>query len=73
MEDISSTAAILGLGSIDHIQKIELLGSGSYGVVYKGINQITKEVIALKHIKLEVFSEGVPSTTVREISVLRDL
>lgn len=49
------------------------MGSGSYGVVYKGVNRITKETIALKHIKLEMYSEGVPSTTIREIAVLRDI
>ena len=34
---------------------------------------ITKETIALKKIKLETQSEGVPSTTIREISVLREI
>jgi cyclin-dependent kinase 2 len=52
---------------------MEPVGSGSYGVVYKGVNRITKETIALKHIKLEMYSEGVPSTTIREIAVLRDI
>jgi len=31
------------------------------------------EVIALKKVKLESQSEGVPSTTIREISVLREI
>ncbi len=34
---------------------------------------MTKETIALKKIKLETQSEGVPSTTIREISVLREI
>jgi serine/threonine protein kinase len=62
-----------GHGKIENIQKTETLGEGAYGVVYKGINQINKEVIALKKIKLETQSEGVPSTTIREISVLREI
>jgi serine/threonine protein kinase len=62
-----------GYGKIEHIQKIETLGEGAYGVVYKGINEKTKDVIALKKIKLETQSEGVPSTTIREISVLREI
>ena len=49
------------------------LGEGAYGVVYKGVNEKTGEVIALKKIKLETQSEGVPSTTIREISVLREI
>ncbi len=62
-----------GHGKIEHIQKIETLGEGAYGVVYKGIHEKTKEIIALKKIKLETQSEGVPSTTIREISVLREI
>lgn len=42
-------------------------------MVYKGVNEKTGEVIALKKIKLETQSEGVPSTTIREISVLREI
>ena len=42
-------------------------------MVYKGINEKAKEIIALKKIKLETQSEGVPSTTIREISVLREI
>ena len=42
-------------------------------MVYKGINEKTGEIIALKKIKLETQSEGVPSTTIREISVLREI
>lgn len=42
-------------------------------MVYRGINEKTKQVIALKKIKLETQSEGVPSTTIREISVLREI
>lgn len=49
------------------------MGEGAYGVVYKGINEKTGEIIALKKIKLETQSEGVPSTTIREISVLREI
>ncbi len=42
-----------GFGQLEHFQKIEQLGEGAYGVVHKGINTKTKEVIALKKIKLE--------------------
>ena len=62
-----------GHGKIGDFQRVEQLGEGAYGVVYKGVNQKTGEVIALKKIKLETQSEGVPSTTIREISVLREI
>lgn len=49
------------------------MGEGTYGVVYKAKDFQTGEMVALKRIRLEVEDEGIPSTTLREISVLRNL
>ena len=58
-------------------QKIEKpgsnLGEGTYGVVYKARDRHTDEIVALKRIRLEVEDEGIPSTALREISLLREL
>lgn len=53
--------------------KIENIGSGTYGDVYKGINNETNEVIAIKRIKIDLENEGIPSTALREITILREL
>lgn len=53
--------------------KIEKIGQGTYGVVYKAMNRNTREFIALKKIRLEGDDEGVPSTAIREISSLMEL
>ena len=53
--------------------KIEKIGEGTYGVVYKGKNKITNQLVALKKIRLENDEEGVPSTAIREISLLKEL
>jgi serine/threonine protein kinase len=61
---------------MDRYQKIEknsAVGEGTYGVVYKAKDKQTDEFVALKRIRLEVEDEGIPSTTLREISVLRQL
>jgi cyclin-dependent kinase 1 len=57
----------------DIFEKDQHIGSGTYGIVYKGLNKKTNEVIAIKKIKIELDSEGVPSTALREISILREL
>mmetsp|Transcript_36733 Transcript_36733/g.79968 ORF Transcript_36733/g.79968 Transcript_36733/m.79968 type:complete len:302 (+) Transcript_36733:35-940(+) len=50
-----------------------VLGEGTYGVVYKAKDKQTDEFVALKKIRLETEDEGIPSTTLREISVLMRL
>ena len=46
---------------------------GTYGVVYKGRHKKTNRLVALKKIRLESEEEGVPSTAIREISLLKEL
>lgn len=48
-------------------------GKGTYGVVYRAKDRTTDEVVALKKIRLDVEDEGVPSTALREISLLKEL
>ncbi|KAI5179667.1 cyclin-dependent kinase 2 [Nematocida sp. AWRm80] len=54
-------------------QKIEKIGEGTYGVVYKAKEKSTGRIIALKKVRLNNDREGVPATTIREISLLKNL
>lgn len=54
-------------------EKVEKIGEGTYGVVYKARDRVTNETIALKKIRLEQDDEGVPSTAIREISLLKEM
>mgnify|MGYP000962005854 FL=1 len=56
-----------------NIIKGDKLGEGTYGVVYKGTHKLTGEVYAIKKVKLEREDEGIPSTTLREIALLKTL
>lgn len=50
-----------------------MLGEGTYGVVYKARVLGTDDVVAIKKIRLDSDDEGIPSTTLREISSLKEL
>ncbi|XP_041438984.1 cyclin-dependent kinase 2 isoform X1 [Xenopus laevis] len=58
---------------MENFQKVEKIGEGTYGVVYKARNRETGEIVALKKIRLDTETEGVPSTAIREISLLKEL
>ncbi|KAJ3682094.1 hypothetical protein LUZ60_014667 [Juncus effusus] len=58
---------------MDQYEKVEKIGEGTYGVVYKARDKLTNETIALKKIRLEQEDEGVPSTAIREISLLKEM
>lgn len=58
---------------MERYQTMKKIGEGTYGVVYKAKDRVTGEIIALKKIRLEAEDEGIPSTAIREISLLKEL
>jgi cyclin-dependent kinase len=58
---------------MDQYEKLEKIGEGTYGKVYKAKCQKTGQLVALKKTRLEMEEEGVPSTALREISLLQML
>ena len=60
-------------GRIDKYEKMERIGEGTYGVVYKARDLDSGQIYALKKIRLESEDEGIPSTAIREIALLKEL
>ncbi|CAI2376954.1 unnamed protein product [Moneuplotes crassus] len=61
---------------MDKLSKYEIegkCGEGTYGVVQRARNKDSDELVALKYIKLESEDEGIPSTAIREIALLKEL
>lgn len=52
---------------------LEKIGEGTYGMVYKAFSHETGERVAIKKIKILPEHDGVPSTALREISLLKTL
>ncbi|KAJ2362760.1 Cell division protein kinase 1, partial [Coemansia sp. RSA 2607] len=46
----------------DRYEKLDKVGEGTYGVVYKARDTKTNSIVAMKKIRLEGDDEGVPST-----------
>ncbi|KAI5201396.1 cell division control protein 2 serine/threonine protein kinase [Aureobasidium subglaciale] len=59
--------------ALNKLKLTQLLGT--YGVVYKARDLTTPDnrIVALKKIRLEAEDEGVPSTAIREISLLKEM
>jgi len=58
---------------MDRFRRLEKLGEGTYGIVYKARDINTNDTLALKKIRLDAEDEGIPSTAIREISLLKQL
>lgn len=58
---------------MENFVKIEKIGEGTYGVVYKGKHKKTGQIVAMKKIRIESDEEGIPPTAIREISILKEL
>ncbi|XP_030905562.2 cyclin-dependent kinase 5 isoform X1 [Melopsittacus undulatus] len=54
-------------------EKLEKIGEGTYGTVFKAKNRETHEIVALKRVRLDDDDEGVPSSALREICLLKEL
>lgn len=56
--------------SLDSYAKMDQIGGGAYGDVFKARDKETGEVVALKKVRLENEKEGFPVTALREIKFL---
>ncbi|XP_047322491.1 cyclin-dependent kinase B2-1 [Impatiens glandulifera] len=66
MENVQKSA-------MDAFEKLEKVGEGTYGKVYRARDKATGKIVALKKTRLHEDDEGVPPTTLREVSLLRML
>ncbi|KAJ1439919.1 Serine/threonine-protein kinase, active site [Sesbania bispinosa] len=58
---------------MEKYEKLEKVGEGTYGKVYKAKEKATGKIVALKKTRLEMDEEGVPPTALREVSLLQML
>ncbi|KAF2488487.1 Pkinase-domain-containing protein [Lophium mytilinum] len=74
--DMDAQGSFLGnCPSISTYKTLNSLGEGAYGVVTRSLDTRTSDVVAIKqlHISSSERHNGIPITTLREISILRSL
>ncbi|KAK4800069.1 hypothetical protein SAY86_025434 [Trapa natans] len=57
----------------DQYYRIQKIGEGTYGAVYKAINLLTNQICALKKIRADQNDDGVSCSAIREISILKEM
>jgi len=58
---------------INQVDNNKKLGEGTYGQVFQSVEKSTNRTVAIKKIKMESKEEGIPSTAIRELSILKHL
>ncbi|KAG0012674.1 Cyclin-dependent kinase 10 [Podila clonocystis] len=58
---------------VDDFEKLNKVGEGTYGVVHKAKDRKTGDIVALKRIRMERESDGLPISSLREIKLLKTL
>ncbi|KAI6232144.1 putative serine/threonine-protein kinase [Aphelenchoides besseyi] len=61
---------ISGCRSIEEFKIENKIEEGTFGVVYRAVEERTDEVVALKRLKMEKEKDGFPITSLREINML---
>lgn len=61
------------LARIDKYEIQETRGRGNYGVVYRARDREDNSIVAIKKTAIDCDGEGIPGTTLREVSLLKDL
>ncbi|VDM16513.1 unnamed protein product [Hydatigera taeniaeformis] len=56
--------------SVSDFEKLNRIGEGTYGIVYRARDSVTGEIVALKKVRMENERDGIPISSLREITLL---
>jgi cyclin-dependent kinase 12/13 len=65
--------AVGGTRPITCMEIEKIVGRGTFGIVYKAVDSASRDVVALKKIKMERETQGFPITAIREIKILSSM
>ncbi|KAB1260995.1 Cyclin-dependent kinase 10 [Camelus dromedarius] len=70
---LTASTFLLQLGrcrSVKEFEKLNRIGEGTYGIVYRARDTQTDEIVALKKVRMDKEKDGVPISSLREITLL---
>uniref|UniRef100_A0A671RSK2 cyclin-dependent kinase n=1 Tax=Sinocyclocheilus anshuiensis TaxID=1608454 RepID=A0A671RSK2_9TELE len=56
--------------SVKEFEKMNRIGERTYGIVYRALDTRTNEIVALKKLRMYKEKDGIPISSLREISLL---
>ncbi|NXI94516.1 CDK10 kinase, partial [Psophia crepitans] len=59
--------------SVKEFEKLNRIGEGTYGIVYRARDTVTDETVALKKVRMDNEKDGMPISSLREITLLLQL
>ncbi|XP_064242475.1 cyclin-dependent kinase 10 isoform X1 [Passer domesticus] len=59
--------------SVKEFEKLNRIGEGTYGIVYRARDTVTNETVALKKVRMDNEKDGMPISSLREITLLLQL
>ncbi|NXY80057.1 CDK10 kinase, partial [Glareola pratincola] len=62
-----------GCRSVKEFEKLNRIGEGTYGIVYRARDTVTDETVALKKVRMDNEKDGMPISSLREITLLLQL
>uniref|UniRef100_A0AAR2JIN4 Protein kinase domain-containing protein n=1 Tax=Pygocentrus nattereri TaxID=42514 RepID=A0AAR2JIN4_PYGNA len=56
--------------NVKEFEKLNRIGEGTYGIVYRARDTTTNEIVALKKVRMDKEKDGIPISSLREITLL---
>ncbi|KAL5288899.1 CDK6 family protein [Megaselia abdita] len=69
---MSSSSPKSSNSRMHNYEELNVIGTGAYGIVYRARDR-TGKIVALKKVRVTLTEDGVPMSTLREISLLKQL